>query len=802
MEEIIVENKKAELSGLSIKDLFFKYLRFLPLFIISVALSLFVAYIYLRYATEIYRSTGTLIVEDDKTQRGSGDRFDQVLSAGGSKNLQTEIEVLKSRPLMQRVVTALNLNFSYYAKGKIKELNNYKENPFYIEAYSIADSSASFDLHIEFANQNNFYVNGDRTLVAAAMGFKNNFGVFKLVMRPGMTVNKEYRVNWSPTHRVAAALASQVVIAPKTTGTGILLLSLEATNASLAADVINQLMDEYSRYTLERKNTTNQQSKDFIDERVRVVSTEIDSINNLRISYMRTHNINDIESQSQEYMSNFTESNKAVIDQGIVLEQIRLIDDYLRNSKNSFDPVPSAFGVTDGTLSTMINLYNSAQIERKNLLDGGTPRENVLVKQKEEQIERLRRNIMESLNNLRSSIHTSIQSLNRQGSIAQSRIRDLPSKQQVLENIMRQQASKLSIYNFLMEKREETALAIAANIPNSKTLDHASPIRTPVKPNKQNIRLLSILIGVVLPALFIFVLELLNDKVTTRYDIERLTDAPILGEVGHSYGKKTLVVTNNNRSVVAEQFRIIRSNLQYVLNQMKQPVILVSSSFSGEGKSFISTNIGAVMALAGKKTIILEFDIRKPKILSQLDMPKKPGLTNYLLGKISVDQLAVPVPGIDNLFVLPCGPVPPNPAELLLDPKLNELFDYLKQNFDALIVDTAPVGMVSDAMTLSKFVDATLYIVRQGHTYKKQIGLIDEFHIQGKLPRISIILNDIKLRTGYGYYGYGRYGYGHGYGYGSGYFDEETPPPTMLEKWFGWLDIKKWKKKKRKKTVV
>jgi capsular exopolysaccharide synthesis family protein len=178
-------------------------------------------------------------------------------------------------------------------------------------------------------------------------------------------------------------------------------------------------------------------------------------------------------------------------------------------------------------------------------------------------------------------------------------------------------------------------------------------------------------------------------------------------------------------------------------------------------------------------------------------MAKKPGLTNYILGKVPLEQLPVPVDGSENLFVLPCGPVPPNPAELLLDTRFDELFAYLKDHFDVIIIDTAPVGMVSDAMTLSKYADATLYIVRQGHTYKKQIGIVDEFHREGKLPKVSIILNDVKIRSGYGYYGYGRYGYGKGYS--SGYFDDEDiNEPSMFGRWFGWLDIKKWNKKKKK----
>lgn len=249
--------------------------------------------------------------------------------------------------------------------------------------------------------------------------------------------------------------------------------------------------------------------------------------------------------------------------------------------------------------------------------------------------------------------------------------------------------------------------------------------------------------------------------------------------------------------MVAEQFRIIRSNLQYVVGKTEKPTILVTSSFSGEGKSYVSTNMGAVLALAGKKTIVLEFDIRKPKVLSGLGISKGPGITNFLVGKGNLQDYIKPVPEHDNLFVLGCGPVPPNPAELLLDPRLDELFAWLKQNFDVVIIDTAPVGMVSDAMTLGKYADCTLYLVRQGHTFKKQVVLIDEFYKEDKLPKVSIIINDVKLKPGYGYYGYGRYGYGYGYGYGS-YYEEEVAPPSISERLFNMLDIRRLFRKKKK----
>jgi len=242
--------------------------------------------------------------------------------------------------------------------------------------------------------------------------------------------------------------------------------------------------------------------------------------------------------------------------------------------------------------------------------------------------------------------------------------------------------------------------------------------------------------------------------------------------------------------MVAEQFRIIRSNLQYILTKIDKSVIVVTSSFSGEGKSFVATNLGAVLALAGKKTVILEFDIRKPKILSGLNMPKQPGITNFLVGKAKLEDLITPVPGQENLFVLACGPIPPNPSELLLDERVATMFKYLKDNFDVVLADTAPVGMVSDAQTLSKFADCTLYLVRQGYTFKKQVALIDEFYQENKLPKVSIVINDVKIKPGYGYYGYGRYGYGYGYGYG-GYYEEEHPPVSFMERFLGALDIRK-----------
>lgn len=791
-----VHTTKKEQAGLGVKDLFYKYIRFLPLFIICVALSLFVAYVYLRYATLVYESTGTLVIRDDKNSGASNDKLEQILVSDGKKNIQNEIEYLQSRPLMERVVNALNLNFTYLAQGKIKELNVYKSCPFTVEAFQITDSSSSFTLIIQFENENSFRINNESSLFTFGQVFKNKNGVFRLTRNNFDGFSPEYHVVWQPTPVVANGLLGSLVVAPKAS-TGILIISKQATNPRLAADVINQLMEEYKEAVIEDKNDATQKTIAFIDSRLSVVERELDSINGRLLVFQQSNNIIDPGTQSSNYLSRIEEATRSVSEQTLQLNNAEMIDAYVKDQRN--DPVPPTLGIADPTLTSMVGAYNQAQLEKKALLENAPPG-NVAIQQKEQQIELLRQNIIENLRTIKSSYRAAIGSTQSKGGSAQGQVKTMPAKMQVLEDIKRAQQTKLVIYNSLLQKKEESAIALASQISNTKVLQDATPNLTPVKPNRRNTQLLAMVIGLLLPAMFIFILELLNDKVTSRNDIEKLTDTTILGEVGHSFGKEALVVTNNSRKVVAEQFRILRSNIQYVLNHVPKPVILITSSFSGEGKSFISTNMGAVMALTGKKTVILEFDIRKPKVLSHLNLSKKPGLTNYLLGKINLEELAIPIPGHDNLFVLPCGPVPPNPSELLLDPKINELFDYLKEKFDVVIVDTAPVGMVSDAMTLGKFADCTLYIVRQGHTYKKQIGLIDEFNQTRKLPKISVILNDVKMRSGYGYYGYGRYGYGQSYG--SGYFEDEAMEDGPLNKWFGWLDMKKWNKKKTKRTTV
>lgn len=787
---------KSELWSLSLRDLFYKYVRFLPWFVLSVAIALFGAYAYLRYATPIYSTSATLVIKTEQPG-GKNDKIDDIFGGGKTQNIQSEIEVLKSKGLMARVVKKKNLQISYFAHGKIKKVNIYKAAPFYLDVVRINDSNRAFVLKLKFTGNSTFRVNKDPGQYRLNEQIENTYGTFVLRGQPLLSKSGEFSIEYQPVASAAAMFAGGIQVTPKSVGTGILNITMQNSNPLLAADVINQLMEDYGGYTRELKMRTADSSLKFIETRLALFGKELDSVQDRLLAYLEGNNIVDIERQSENFFGSISETDKAINELQLQLNTADFIEGYLRDKNNVYSPilVPSSLGLNDPTLNGLVSSYNLLQMERQALLDGNVPSANPVVSEMTEQVEKLRINLLENLTNIKRSYLKTMGTLRVNSGEAQGQLKNMPYKARGYYERKRDVDNKLELYNLLLMKREETALSRAATIENSQIVERAYVPGSPIKPKKRSIQIMAILIGLAVPALFVFAGEVLNDKVSTRFDVEKITNAPILGEVGHSFSDKNLVVNKTTRSMVAEQFRIIRSNLQYITGKSERTTILVTSSFSGEGKSFVSINIGSVMALAGKKTIILEFDIRKPKVLSGLGMTKGPGITNYLIGKSGLQELIKQVPGQDNLFALGCGPVPPNPSELLLDPKVDEMFSILKAEYDVVIIDTAPVGMVSDAQTLGKFADCTLYLVRQGHTFKKQVTLIDEFYRHNKLPSVSIIINDVKLKPGYGYYGYGRYGYGYGYGYGS-YYEEEHPPKNMLERAIDRVDPRNWRGKK------
>ncbi|MEN9525993.1 MAG: hypothetical protein RLZZ256_1377, partial [Bacteroidota bacterium] len=771
------------------RDQVYKYVRYMPLFVVSIAISLMAAYVYLRYTVPVYSSTGSLLIKDEKSAGGrAGDKVEELFVSNAAANIQSEMEILKSRPLMQRVVEKLDLSLDYYGVGKIKTVNVYKRAPFRVVPISINDSAKSFSADVIQKTSTSFQVDGLPKLVSYGESFQLPQGVFRLEQNGAPAIGNLYRFSWRHPADVAGEYAGLIKVAPKTVGTGLISISIQTAHPLLCSDIINELITQYGEYSVEQKKLSNNQILSFVNARIDEIGRRLDSVQNLYLDYQVRNNIVNADAQLALYFGNVVESDKITNEQKIRLSITGMIDEYLSDKKNEFSKVvvPSTLGLEDPTLNGLVLAYNTAQLERRALVDGNVPLANESVKQIEGQLEKIRLSIRENLRNIRSVTQSMISEVGQRGSTNQSQLNSMPQKLKDLAEMKRQLETYQGLHELFIKKREETAIASASTISSSAPVDKAETNETPVSPNRRSVQLIAFLIGMGLPAVFIFAAEMFNDKIQSRFDIEKYTQTPILGEVGHSFTENVLVINRNSRSMVAEQFRIIRTNLQYFLNKKENAVILVSSTFSGEGKSFASTNVAAAHSLAGKKTLLMEFDIRKPKILSGLNLDKGPGITNFLVGKqTDLNSLIRPVEGYDNFFVLGCGPVPPNPAEILLDVRINELFDYAKANFDVVVIDTAPVGMVSDGFTLGKFADCTIYMMRQNYSFKKQLALIDDYYLQKRLPQMSIVLNDVKAQSGYGNYGYGRYGYGYGYGYSS-YFEEEKKPMSRIDSVKGW----------------
>ena len=542
MEEQIQNNSKSELWSLSLRDLFYKYVRFLPIFVLSVSAALFGAYAYLRYATPIYSTNGTLIIKSEQ-KNGRNDKFDDIFGGGKSQNIQSEMEILKSRGLMSRVIEKKKLQFSYFVKGKIKTLNIYKYGPFLVEAAHFTDSLRSFTLKIKFTGNEEFKVNDDKTLVPFGRFFKNQYGTFRLVRNVMSGIAKDYTIEYLPTGSAASVYAAAVQVAPKTAGTGILNIGMQSAHPNLGADIINQLMDEYGDYTKELKNKTADQMIDFIDNRLTVIKGELDSVQDKLLRYSQENNIIDIEAQSANYFGNISSADKEINEQQLQFMIAEGIESYLKNKKNEFDQVvvPSSFNLSDATLNELVGSYNKLQLERQQLLDGNVPVGNPISNENRQQIEKVRQSILENLSNIKSSYKKIINALEQNSGQSQTQLKIMPYKAKGYFELKRQVDNKQALVNILQEKREETAISRASTIADVQIVERAYISGVPVKPNRRSIQMMAILLGIAIPALFVFAGEVLNDKVSSRFDIEKITTAPILGEVGHSFADKSLI---------------------------------------------------------------------------------------------------------------------------------------------------------------------------------------------------------------------------------------------------------------------
>jgi tyrosine-protein kinase Etk/Wzc len=757
---------------INIKALLYHYLSYWYFFAVGVVVAFTLTFLYLRYATPEYNVKSKILIRDDKKGADmlGGSALGDLDVFKSSKSIDNEIEVLNAISLMERVLTELNLNVSYYQQGRVKEAEVYGKNVPVKVIIGKLDSLAygkSIELHF---NDNNSFNLTDENVEGEVITSSHKFGqeiqkpYGKFTVVANTTTGspdaiQTIRIQFQDIRKLATHYSEQqITIEPVNKNASVLMISMTGPIQEKGKDIINKLVEVYNKEAVEDKNLIASNTIKFIDERLKYLTAELSDVEKDVEQYKRKNELTDVSSEAKLYVERASEYNKQLAEFEIQLDILNSIEKYLSGKGEQYQLVPSTLSIQDPTLLGLISKFNELQLERERMLRTTQPG-NLLIQNINDQLANLQVNILENLQNIRRGLAITRDNLKANMASFDSRIQHVPSIERELLEIQRQQGIKQGLYLYLLQKREESAVSLAATVANSRVLDPAMAGEKPVKPKKQLIYLLALMLGLGVPFTIIYVKDLLNDRVREKKDIEQVTATPILGEIAHKEQEETLVITQNSRDTVAEMFRHVRTNLQFATIGKENKIILITSSMGGEGKTFLSINLAASLVLTGKKVVILGFDLRKPRLLQDLGLPDGPGLSNYLISEqVTVDNIVQPIKAIDGLYVIGSGPIPPNPAELMMSSKVKQLLNILKESFDHIIIDSAPVGQVSDAYNLASFTDSSIYVVRYSYTYKTQLEIIDDIYRNQKLKHLMIVLNDAKKGSSYGY------GYGYSYG--------------------------------------
>ncbi|WPP52910.1 GumC family protein [Catalinimonas niigatensis] len=763
---------------INIKAILLKYLRYWYLFMIGIIVCLIFAFIHLRYyTTPQYYINSTLLIKDE--QGGSG------LSSEGlggldmfrsSKSIGNEIVILKSRSLMQRVLSELSFNASYYVEGRVRDVEVYAHDLNITLIVSKLDPLAfgkSIKIHIK--DHNNFELiekdkNGNEVFSTYKFGQEINkpYASFTVIASADMQNAKDITVKFQDIRKLAEKYSRKLMIEPINKGASVLNIGLSEAVPQRGINIINKLIEVYNKEAIEDKKQVATSTIGFLDDRIQYLSMELSEVEKSVEEYKQQNDLTDVSSNAQMYLQRANEYNKQLADYEIQLDILNSLEDYVK--KEELELVPSSLNISDPTLNSLLAKFNELQLERQRMLRTTQPSSSLILNM-DDQLTNLRVNITENLKNIKNGLLITKNNLQSSSARFESRIQRVPSIERALLEINRQQSIKQEIYLYLLQKREEAGLSLASTTANSRIIDPATAGDYPISPKKSSIYLVSLMLGLFLPFAFVYVKEMLNDRVQTQKDVEKATTTPILGEIYHNTFSDHLIVTENKRTPITELFRLIRANLHFATLGKQNKVILVTSSMSGEGKTFFSINLGASLALSGKRVVVISFDLRKPKLMYSLKLPDKLGVTNYLVSdNFSIASLAQAVKAVPGLFAIGTGPLPPNPAELMMGTKVKQLMDELRKQFDYVIVDSSPIGQVADTFNLAPYIDSTLYIVRYNFSYKNQMAIVQDIYQNKKLKHPMIVLNDAKKKNKIGY----GYGYGYGYEYSNGQEKEKS----------------------------
>jgi capsular exopolysaccharide synthesis family protein len=721
------------------------------------------AWIYLRYTDPVYETTATLLIKDNKSSNPGTDLMDALDLFGSQKNVENEVEVLQSKTLMQEVVKNLHLYAPVFIKGRVINQSAYLKSPVVIEAKypdSLAKSEKVEFTYNDFTNSVTF---NNKTFPLNQWD-STAYGILRFLpnkyYKKSDSIKKdlEYYFSVSTVKALANSVLKRVNIAPSSKQSTVIDLSIKDEVSKRGEDILNELLYVYDKAAIEDKNVLAANTLKFINERLGFVEKDLDSVEGTLQRFKAQNRITDISAQGQIYLQTVAGNDQKISDINVQLAMLEQVEKYVQSKGDLGGIVPSTLSGTAPVLTDLLQKLSDLELQYTQIKKI-VPENNPSAVALRDGIQKLKPQILENIKSQRSNLEAGLEDLTGTNNQYAAMLKTIPEKERELLGISRQQAIKNNIYTFLLQKKEETALSFASAVADSRVIDKAQSGDLPVSPKKKLIYLAAIIAAFVLGVGGLYIKDLLTRTVESRADIEKETTIPILGEVIYDRSKSPIVITEGKRSFIAEEFRQLRTSLAYMGVNESHKKIMITSSMSGEGKSFIAINLGISLSLMGKKVVLLELDLRKPKLSEQFHISRQTGLSNYLIGKLTAEEVIKQTP-TDNLFLIPSGPIPPNPSELIDNGKLQELFGYLEQNFDFILIDTAPVNPVTDAFILSPLCDVSLFVVRYDYTPKVMLQKLDDKLKNKGLNNPAIVFNGIKEK------GFRSYGYGYGYGYG------------------------------------
>lgn len=801
------QDKKEE--KVNLYALLFKYLIYWPWFVASIILFLALGYLYIRKSTPIYQINASVLIKEDNSRSGYSSAKNPLGSLSGmglismTNNFDNEIEILNSRTLMKKVVIAQGLYINYFEPRSLNYTRElYKTAPLNVymtpeEADKLPSGislrfkqkdKTQWDVTIKYEKDGEEYKQ-EAIINRLPQVFNTPAGVITVSENPNLKdlapeileeMPTTFVSNIYPPTAVAISYKNSITIEPTSKTTTIAKVGIQATSRERAIDFINTLVAMYNKDANDEKNEIAEKTGEFIDKRILLIGEELGNTENQLADFKQRSGLTDLSSDAELALKENSEYNKARVNNSTQIRLVEFLRDYIDNPQFGEDVIPSNVGLEDKTLTNVINTYNAQIIERKRLLRTSSE-ENPAIANLDVSIEATRKNVRTTVASVLEGLMITKKQLDQQAQKFENRISNAPQQEKELISISRQREIKATLYTILLQKREENAITLASTANNSRIVEEALAGNRPVSPKKKIIMLATLILGIGVPFGIIYLRDLLKYKIENTEDIRRITDVPILAELPIGEKPQTggaIVVRENENGIMEEVFRSLRTNLLFTLKPGEK-VIMFSSTQPGEGKSFVAGNTAVSLALMGKKVIIVGMDIRKPGLNKVFHLSRRAdGITSYLSDPehINLFDMIQKSDISSNLDILPGGPIPPNPTELVSGPTLSNAIQMLKEHYDYIILDTAPIGMVTDSALIAKHADACIYVCRADVTPKAGYEFINVLRDDETFPRVATVLNGIDLNQrkhsyAYGYgkkygYGYGNSGYGYGYGYG------------------------------------